>query len=97
MKDVANHPIPDLVISVTDKTLEGQSRSMTPSRAKLSANKPDRGRPRKNESQSKVSLRVNLPVQINDRFDPYAMYGGPGGRQDRRDDEVEAWRDHAGH
>ena len=45
---------------------------MTPSRAGLSANRGDRLRPRKNESQSKVSLRVNLPV--HDRFDPYAMY-----------------------
>ena len=97
MKDVENQPIPDLVISVTDKGVEQHSRQLTPSRAKYSANKPDRLRPKKNESQAKVSLRVNLPVQINDRnFDPYAVYTGPGGRvQDNRDHEVEAWRDNA--
>ena len=95
MKDIENNPIPDLVISVTDR---GYEQSSSPSRAKNSANKPDRLRPKKNESQSKVSLRVNLPVQINDRnFDPYAVYTGPGGRivQDNRDHEVEAWRDNA--
>ena len=94
MKDLENNPIPDLVISVTDKGLEQNSRQLTPSRAKNSAK---HGRLKKNESQSKVSLRVNLPVQINDRnFDPYAVYPGPGGRvQDNRDHEVEAWRDNA--
>ena len=42
-----------------------------------------------------VSLKVNLPAQINDRFDPYAIYASPSGKPNNRDDELEAWRDNA--
>ena len=56
---------------------------------KASANKSQR--PKKTESTTKVSLRVNLPV--HDR-DPYSYHGTSHGRGNR-DDEVEAWRDNA--
>ena len=63
MDAVGSDPIPDLVISMTDKTV-GQTRSR----------QADRTRSKKLES--KVSLRVNMPAQIHDRnFDPYAHYG----------------------
>ena len=51
------------------------------------------GKPRQKKLESKVSLRVNLPGQINDRFDPYALYTAT---QNDRDHEVEAWQDNAG-
>ena len=84
-----NKPHMDIVISAMD-SLRQESRSKTPA-MRVSANKPIRAK--RNESSTKVSLRVNLPNQVHDR-DPYSNYGTSHGRGNR-DDEVEAWRDNA--
>ena len=86
-----NKPQMDIVISAAD-TLRQESRSKTPA-VRGSANKPIR--PKKTESTTKVSLRVNLPAQVHDRHEPYSYHGTSHGRGGNRDDEVEAWRDNA--